>query len=138
MRPLVASMSHAPSWSIWSPVPWTQSAPAHSVKSSAQTTLSLDNLALVTTGPRVTTPRVPSWSTQFSMLSAKKPNHAIASRLIVHLSSISNFLKGFPTYPLPRWWYRFRYGNTLDLKDPRGVPRPCHEHILRCPITKGL
>merc|ERR1712166_398190 len=29
----------------------------------------------------------------------------------------------FPGHPLPRWWYRIRYGNPPHLQDQRRVPR---------------
>merc|ERR1711953_277930 len=48
--------------------------------SSDQTTSSSDRLVPVTTGPRVTTPKVPSSSTPSSRLSERKPKVAIASR----------------------------------------------------------
>merc|ERR1711957_1093207 len=79
-RPLAVAMCLVPSLWTLSQVPWTLSVPAHSVSFSAQTTLSSARLAPVTTGPRVTTPRVLSLSTQFSMLSVRRPNLAIASR----------------------------------------------------------
>merc|ERR1712055_581983 len=60
MKPPVANMSHVPSLSILSPEPWTPSDPDHSVKSSAQTTSSSDNLVPETTGPKVTTQREPN------------------------------------------------------------------------------
>ena len=58
MKPLVVNTSHVPFWSIWSQEPWTLFDLVHSVKSSVQTTLSLVSLVLVTTGPKVTTPKV--------------------------------------------------------------------------------
>merc|ERR1712086_414295 len=79
-RPLAVATCLVPSLWTLSQVPWTPSVPAHSVSFSAQTTLSSVRLAPVTTGPRVTTPRVLSLSTQFSMLSVRRPNLAIASR----------------------------------------------------------
>merc|ERR1712086_1214092 len=79
-RPLAVATCLVPSLWTLSQVPWTLSVRAHSVSFSAQTTLSSASLAPVTTGPRVTTPRVLSLSTQFSMLSVRRPNLAIASR----------------------------------------------------------
>merc|ERR1711957_904017 len=79
-RPPAVATCLVPSLWTLSQVPWTPSVPAHSVSFSAQITLSSARLALVITGPRVTTPRVLSLSTQFSMLSVRRPNLAIASR----------------------------------------------------------
>ena len=45
------------------------------------TTSFLDNLAPATTGPRDTTPKVPSSSTQFLMSSARRPNPATVCRV---------------------------------------------------------
>merc|ERR1712038_92918 len=59
-RPPVVNTSHEPFLSIWNQVPWTQSDPDRSDKSSDQTTSFLDNLVPVTTGPKVTTPKVPN------------------------------------------------------------------------------
>merc|ERR1712136_50526 len=78
MKPPVANTSHVPSLSILSPEPWTPSDPVHSVKSSAQTTSSSDNLVPETTGPKVTTQREPNLLTPSSMLSERKPRAAIA------------------------------------------------------------
>merc|ERR1712084_219050 len=52
----------------------------HSVSSSDQTTSSSDRPVPETTGPRVTTLKVPSSSTPSSMLSERKPKVAIASK----------------------------------------------------------
>merc|ERR1712166_503419 len=79
-RPPAVATYHVPSLWTLSQVPWTLSVLDHSVSFSAQTTLSSARLAPVITGPRVTTPRVLSLSTQFSMLSVRRPNLAIASR----------------------------------------------------------
>merc|ERR1711966_407771 len=75
-----AVTSQEPSLWILSQVPWMPSEPDHSVSSSDQTTSSSDRPVPVTTGPRVTTPKVPNSSTPSSMLSARKPKAAIASR----------------------------------------------------------
>merc|ERR1711906_51579 len=75
-----AVTSQEPSLWILSQVPWMPSEPDHSVSSSDQTTSSSDRLVPVTTGSRVTTPKVPSSSTPSSMLSARKPKVATASR----------------------------------------------------------
>merc|ERR1711939_1080307 len=80
-RPLVADTSQEPSLWILSQEPWTPSELDLSVNSSDQTTSFSDKLVLVTTGPRVTTPKVLSSSTQSSMLSEKKPKVAIASKV---------------------------------------------------------
>merc|ERR1712151_25346 len=58
----------------------TSQEPSHSVSSSDQTTSSSDRPVPVTTGPRVTTLRVPSSSTPSSMLSERKPKALIASK----------------------------------------------------------
>merc|ERR1711937_855332 len=70
-KPLVAVTSPEPSSWISSPEPWTPSDPI---------TSSSDRLVLVTTGPRVTTLRVLSSLTPFSMLSVRKLRAVIASR----------------------------------------------------------
>merc|ERR1712003_560120 len=80
-KPLVAVMSQEPSSWILSQEPWTPSEPDHSVSSSDQTTSSSDRLVPVTTGPRVTTLRVPSSSTPSSMSSERKLKVAIASKV---------------------------------------------------------
>merc|ERR1711990_361832 len=79
-KPLEAVTSQEPSSWILSQEPWTPSEPVHSVSSSDQTTSSSDRPVPVTTGPRVTTPKVPSSSTPSSMLSERKPKVATASR----------------------------------------------------------
>merc|ERR1712183_1035086 len=79
-RPPVAVTSHVPSLWISSQAPWTPSVPVHSVSSSDQTTSSSVRLVLVTTGPRVTTPKVLSSLTPSSMLSVKRLKVATASR----------------------------------------------------------
>merc|ERR1712176_1548321 len=79
-KQLEAVTSQEPfSW-ILNQVPWTQSEPDHSDSSSDQTTSSSDRPVPVTTGPRVTTPRVPNSSTPSSMLSERKPKVATASK----------------------------------------------------------
>merc|ERR1711998_604024 len=80
-RPLVEDTSQEPSSWILSQEPWTPSELDHSVNSSYQTTSSSDKPVPVTTGPRVTTPRVPSSSTPSSMSSERKPKVAIASKV---------------------------------------------------------
>merc|ERR1711977_779037 len=79
-RPLVEDTSQEPSSWILSQEPWTPSEPDHSVNFSDQTTSFSDKLELVTTGPRVTTPRELSSSTPSSMSSERKPKVAIASK----------------------------------------------------------
>merc|ERR1711881_105580 len=76
----VAVTSQEPSLWISNQAPWTPSEPDHSDSSSDQTTSSSDRPVLVTTGPRVTTPREPNSSTLSSMLSERKLKVAIASR----------------------------------------------------------
>merc|ERR1712048_1393548 len=80
-RPLVEDTSQEPSSWISSQEPWTQLEPDHSVNFSDQTTSSSDKPVLVTTGPRVTTPRVPSLSTPSSMSSERKLKVVIASKV---------------------------------------------------------
>merc|ERR1711976_341650 len=63
MRPQEANMCPEQSLLTWSLAPWTLSALDPLVRSSGQTTLSLDRVELATTGPRVTTQREPSWWT---------------------------------------------------------------------------
>lgn len=60
-----ANMYPVQSWLTWSQEPWTPSDPAHSDRSSDQTTLSLDRVELETTGPRDTTQKELNWSTLF-------------------------------------------------------------------------
>merc|ERR1711998_304751 len=81
MGPPVEDMSQEPSSWILSQEPWTPSELDHSVNSSDQTTSFSDKPVPVTTGPRVTTPRVPSSSTPSSMSSERKPKVAIASKV---------------------------------------------------------
>merc|ERR1711965_857969 len=80
-RPLVVATSLAPSSWTSSQVPWTPSALVLSVSSSAQITSSSGRPVPVTTGPRVTTLRVPSSSTPSSMSSERKLKVAIASKV---------------------------------------------------------
>merc|ERR1712136_45983 len=77
MKPPVANMSHVPSLSILSPEPWTPSDPDHSVKSSAQTTSSSDNLVPETTGPKVTTQRKPRAAIAFKDSNLHTPSVAV-------------------------------------------------------------
>merc|ERR1711934_869745 len=79
-KPLEAVTSQEPCSWILSQEPWTPSEPAHSDSSSDQTTSSSDRLVPVTTGPRVTTPKVLSSSTPSSMLSARRLKVATAFR----------------------------------------------------------
>merc|ERR1712072_475080 len=79
-RPPVEDTSQEPSLWILSQEPWTPSEPDHSVNSSDQTTSSSDKPVPVTTGPRVTIPKVLSSSTPSSMSSERKPKVAIASK----------------------------------------------------------
>merc|ERR1712072_369723 len=80
-KPPVEDMYQEPSSWILNQVPWTPSELDHSVNSSDQTTSCSDKPELVTTGPRVTTLKVLSSSTQSSMLSERKPKVAIASKV---------------------------------------------------------
>merc|ERR1712048_13744 len=79
-RPLVEDTSQEVSSWISNQEPWTPSEPDHLDSSSDQTTSSSDKPVPVTTGPRVTTPRVPSSSTPSLMLSERKLKVAIASK----------------------------------------------------------
>merc|ERR1711990_739284 len=81
MGPPVEDTSQEPSSWISNQEPWTPSELNHSVNSSDQTTSFSDKLVPVTTGPRVTTPRELSLSTQSSMSSEKKLKVAIASKV---------------------------------------------------------
>merc|ERR1712110_380817 len=62
-KPPVEDTSQEPSSWILSQEPWTPSELDHSVNSSDQTTSFSDKLVPVTTGLKVTTPRVPNLST---------------------------------------------------------------------------
>merc|ERR1711959_341658 len=80
-RPPVDVISPALSSWISSPEPWTPSVLDLSDSSSDPTTSSSDKLVPVTTGLKVTTPKVPNSSTPSSMLSVKNPKVAIASKV---------------------------------------------------------
>merc|ERR1712100_785316 len=71
-RPLVEDTSQEPSSWISNQEPWTPSELDHSVNSSDQTTSFSDKPVPVTTGPRVTTPKVLSSSTPSSMSSERR------------------------------------------------------------------
>merc|ERR1712188_357769 len=77
--PVVDTSQEPSSW-ILSQEPWTPSELDHSDNSSDQTTSFSDKPVPVTTGPRITTQRVPSSSTPSSMSSERKPKVAIASK----------------------------------------------------------
>merc|ERR1712022_51814 len=76
----VAAMCPAQSSWTSSLVPWTPSALDHSASSSAPTTSCSARLVLVTTGQRVTTPRVLSSSTPSWTSSARRPSLATVFR----------------------------------------------------------
>merc|ERR1711881_225717 len=80
-KPPVEDTSQEPSLWILSQEPWTPSELDHSVNSSDLTTSFSVKPVPVTTGPRVTIPKVLSSSTQSLMLSEKKPKAAIASKV---------------------------------------------------------
>merc|ERR1711990_1192833 len=80
MGPPVEDTSQEPSSWISSQEPWTPSEPDRSVNSSDQTTSFSDKLVPVTTGPRVTTPKVLSSSTPSLMSSERKLKAVTASR----------------------------------------------------------
>lgn len=44
---------------------------------------------------------------------------------------------GLPTDPLAGWRHRLRDGNSLDFKNPRGVPRQNHVYLLRSTLAQG-
>merc|ERR1712086_567565 len=71
-KPPEEDTSQEPSSWILSQVPWTPLELDHSDNSSDQTTSSSDKPVPVTTGPRVTTPRVPSLLTPSLMSSERK------------------------------------------------------------------
>merc|ERR1712086_460032 len=80
-KPLVdVTFPEVSSW-ISSQEPWTLSELDHSDNSSDQTTSSSDRPVPVTTGPRVTTPKVLSSLTPSSMLSERKLRVAIAFKV---------------------------------------------------------
>merc|ERR1712151_110664 len=80
-KPPVEDTSQEPSSWISNQEPWTPSELDHSDNSSDQTTLFSDKPELVTTGPRVTTPKVPSSSTPSSMSSERRLKVAIAFKV---------------------------------------------------------
>merc|ERR1711934_449596 len=80
-KPPVEDTSQEPSSWISNQEPWTPSELDHSVNFSDQTTSFSDKLVPVTTGPRVTTPKVLSSSTPSSMLSERRLKVAIASKV---------------------------------------------------------
>merc|ERR1711935_702151 len=79
-KPPAASTSRGPSSLTLNQVPWTLSDPAHSARSSDLTTLSSDSPVPVTTGPRVTTQKVPNSSTPSWTSSVRNPKAVTASR----------------------------------------------------------
>merc|ERR1712147_536722 len=80
-KPLVEDTSQEPSSWISNQEPWTPLELAHSVNSSDQTTSFSDKLVPVTTGPRVTTPKVLSSLTPSSMSSERRLKVAIAFKV---------------------------------------------------------
>merc|ERR1712176_1408851 len=78
--PVVDSSQELSSW-ISNQERWTLSELAHSVNSSDQTTSSSVRPVPVTTGPRVTTPKVPNLLTPSSTLSERRPKVAIVSKV---------------------------------------------------------
>merc|ERR1712196_341210 len=80
-KPPVVDTSQEPSSWISNQEPWTPSELDLSVNSSDPTTSSSVKPVPVTTGPRVTTPKVLSSLTPSSMSSVKKPKVAIASKV---------------------------------------------------------
>merc|ERR1719453_639527 len=80
-KPPVVDTSQEPSSWILNQELWTPSEPDLSVNSSDPTTSFSDKLVPVTTGPRVTTPKVLSSLTPSSMSSVRRPKVAIASKV---------------------------------------------------------
>merc|ERR1712048_1041507 len=80
-KPPVEDTSQEPSSWISNQEPWTPSELDHSVNSSDQTTSFSDKPVPVTTGPRVTTPKVLSSSTPSSMSSERRLKVAIAFKV---------------------------------------------------------
>merc|ERR1711934_561421 len=80
-KPPVVDTSQEPSSWISDQEPWTPSELDHSVNSSDQTTSFSDKPELVTTGPRVTTPKVLSSLTPSSMSSERRLKVAIAFKV---------------------------------------------------------
>merc|ERR1711934_265950 len=80
-KPPEEDTSQEPSSWILSQEPWTQSEPDHSVNFSDQTTSFSDKPELVTTGPRVTTPRELNSLTPSSMSSERRLKVAIAFKV---------------------------------------------------------
>merc|ERR1712113_215174 len=80
-KPPVEDTSQEPSSWISNQEPWTPSELDHSVNSSDQTTSFSDKLVPVTTGPRVTTPKVLSSLTPSSMSSERRLKVAIAFKV---------------------------------------------------------
>merc|ERR550514_2651252 len=80
-KPPVEDTSQEPSSWISNQEPWTPSELDHSVNSSDQSTSFSDKLVPVTTGPRVTTPKVLSSLTPSSMSSERRLKVAIAFKV---------------------------------------------------------
>lgn len=47
------------------------------------------------------------------------------------------FDTGIPTCSFLGRRYRIWYGNPAHFQDPRGIPRPHHEHILSCSLSQS-
>merc|ERR1712166_974220 len=87
--------------------PWTPSAQDHSANSSDLTISYSARLEQVTTGLKVTTPKV-----QIDRLRPRRRQKG---------SRGMRLPPRFPNYPLPRRRNRFRYGYAFDLQDPRRI-----------------
>ena len=135
------SMSPVPSWSTSNLAPWTPSALDPLVPSSGRTTLSSARAALVTTGPKdvrtlgsetynesdsgltrvsQTILRVPSSLIKCSTLLGRKPRVPSAFKVYAPQDPTKlrlTLVSRVPNHPLPWWWYWFRHGNFVDLKD---------------------
>lgn len=57
---------------------------------------------------------------------------------IIFIPFSISFHLGLPIDALLGWWYRIWHGYPFDLKDPRGISRPHHEHIFCCSLAKGI
>merc|ERR1711884_930224 len=108
-KPPEANMSQELFSLIWNLVPWTLSGRDLTDRCSVPITLFLVNLEQETTGPRVTTQKVPSLWTLFWTLSVKNQNLATACK-------DSNLHTHWEAVPDPVW------EPFLSLKSVRNIP----------------
>merc|ERR1712048_291247 len=128
-KPPVAVTSHVPSLWISSQAPWTPSVPVHSVNSSDQTTSSSVKLVPVTTGPRVTTPRVLSSSTPSSMLSVRRLRVATAFK-------VSKSPTPSVVVPVPVWEPSSSPRSVRSTQTESWPPSPsCHPQRSPTPLS---